>query len=305
MADADFNSDAVEGRSIRLTDLVFGADPDEADFEAAARADTLAEFIATIFGNPPILLSTPQRQALRNAIGLARVPATERVAATSETVRAFAPVDVREIAHNQAVRVLPANGIGVATDRLYFGDDAAFDEEIYVCIQDTILTADDRPEEGGELGDLFSQGVQPVPAAYGSAGALDHPATGHRQGPPDPVGVQRGHLVDGARGPGQRCDGGRVDRRAGRNDGRALGFARTPDRLSQHHPARRGGCRRRHAPDRDAGCRYGDDPEPEHRPRHLLPRARIERGVEVDRRYRRRRRHLRIAGLRRSRFPDR
>ena len=75
MADANFNSEDAKGRAIRPTDLVFAADPDEADFEAAARSDTLAELIATIFGNPPDSLTTEQRQAVRVALGLATVPA--------------------------------------------------------------------------------------------------------------------------------------------------------------------------------------------------------------------------------------
>ena len=75
----------------------------------------------------------------------------------SETIREYAPRDIREIAHNQAIRALPANGTEVETDRLYFGDDAAWDEEIYVCIQDKILTADDRPELGADWQTYFEK----------------------------------------------------------------------------------------------------------------------------------------------------
>ena len=53
MADGDFRDAAVQGRAIRTTDLLFAADPDETDLEAAARSDTLAQLIATIFANPP------------------------------------------------------------------------------------------------------------------------------------------------------------------------------------------------------------------------------------------------------------
>ena len=69
--------------------------------------------------------------------------------------------------------MLPANGIGVATDRLYFGDDAAFDEEVYVCIQDTILTADDRPEEGANWETYFRK----VSSRFRQHTALPAPST--------------------------------------------------------------------------------------------------------------------------------
>ena len=45
MSDANFRSAAVRGRGIRLTDLVFGADPDVSDLADAARADTLDEMV--------------------------------------------------------------------------------------------------------------------------------------------------------------------------------------------------------------------------------------------------------------------
>ena len=53
MPDADFRSTEVSGRAggIRPADYVFGADPNESDFAAAARSDLLSELITTIFNN--------------------------------------------------------------------------------------------------------------------------------------------------------------------------------------------------------------------------------------------------------------
>ena len=62
MPDADFRSTEVSGRAggIRPADYVFGADPNESDFAAAARSDLLSELITTIFNNPPSTLTDPQ-----------------------------------------------------------------------------------------------------------------------------------------------------------------------------------------------------------------------------------------------------
>ena len=113
------------------------------------------DVMAVAFTNPPSSLTSGQREAIRDLIGLMHVPAADRVAAVSTVLRAFAPADIREIAHNQAVRVLPNNGTEVETLRLYYGDDAAWDEEIYVCIQDHILSTDSRPEEGEDWETYF------------------------------------------------------------------------------------------------------------------------------------------------------
>ena len=68
MADANFRSGTVRVRSLRLDDLVFGADPTETDFAVAARADTCRELIAKTFANPPSTLTSSQRQALRTLL---------------------------------------------------------------------------------------------------------------------------------------------------------------------------------------------------------------------------------------------
>ena len=62
MPDADFRSTEVSGRAggIRPADYVFGADPNESDFAAAARSDLLSELITTIFNNPPSTLTDSQ-----------------------------------------------------------------------------------------------------------------------------------------------------------------------------------------------------------------------------------------------------
>ena len=106
------------------------------------------DVLALAFTVPPNSLTSSQREVIRDLIGLQHVPAVDRVAAASTVLRSFSPADIRAIAHNQAVRVLPGNGTEVETLRLYYGDDAAWDEEIYVCIQDHELTDDSRPEEG-------------------------------------------------------------------------------------------------------------------------------------------------------------
>ena len=78
------------------------------------------DVMAVAFTNPPSSLTSGQREALRDLIGLMHVPAADRVAAVSTVLRAFAPADIREIAHNQAVRPLPNNGTEVETLRLYY-----------------------------------------------------------------------------------------------------------------------------------------------------------------------------------------
>ena len=74
MPDADFRSTAVRaagaGERIALTDILFAANPADSDFATAARADTLAQIIATIFENPPGTLTPAQQMALRMLISV-------------------------------------------------------------------------------------------------------------------------------------------------------------------------------------------------------------------------------------------
>lgn len=70
MADGNFRGSAAQGRSIRPTDLVFGADPTESDLSAAGRSDTLAEVIRTILRNPSSGLTTGEQEALQTAFGI-------------------------------------------------------------------------------------------------------------------------------------------------------------------------------------------------------------------------------------------
>ena len=97
------------------------------------------------------------RRDVRSGVGFHELSAAQRVTASSQDITEFSPHDIREISHNQAIRALPANGTEVETDRLYFGDDAAWDEEIYLCIQDQTLTADDRPEIGVDWQTYFEK----------------------------------------------------------------------------------------------------------------------------------------------------
>ncbi len=53
MADGDFRSASVQGRGIRLTDLLFGADPSESNLADGGRSDTLAQLIVTIRAELP------------------------------------------------------------------------------------------------------------------------------------------------------------------------------------------------------------------------------------------------------------
>ena len=103
------------------------------------------------------LTTNSEREFAREEIGLQDVSATELVAATHTGTRSFSPHDIREIAHNQAVRILPNNGTEVETLRLYYGDDAAWDEEVYVCIQDHTLEASSRPEAGSNWETYFEK----------------------------------------------------------------------------------------------------------------------------------------------------
>ena len=59
MPDADFRSTEIAGRSIELTDLMFGATPTQPDLSVAAKADTLAEIIRRVFEEPPASLNVP------------------------------------------------------------------------------------------------------------------------------------------------------------------------------------------------------------------------------------------------------
>ena len=142
---------AAVGADLLLVLFEGGANPVSEDPVMQAVRDV----VATVLTDPPANLTANQRETFRELLGLAHVPAADRVAATSQVLRAFAPADIREIAHNQAVRVLPNNGVEVETLRLYYGDDAAWDEEIYVCIQDHILSTDSRPEEGEDWETYF------------------------------------------------------------------------------------------------------------------------------------------------------
>ena len=65
MPDGNFRNSNVQGRDIRTSDLMFGADPGESNLAVAARADTLAEIILTIFKNPPTTLTDTETTALR------------------------------------------------------------------------------------------------------------------------------------------------------------------------------------------------------------------------------------------------
>ena len=142
---------AAVGADLLLALFEGGANPVSEDPVMQAVRDV----VATVLTDPPANLTANQRETFRELLGLAHVPAADRVAATSQVLRAFSPADIREIAHNQAVRPLPNNGTEVETLRMYYGDDAAWDEEIYVCIQDHILSTDSRPEEGEDWETYF------------------------------------------------------------------------------------------------------------------------------------------------------
>ena len=69
MADSNFRSDESKNRSIRPTDLVFGADPSKADFSDAGRSDILTEFIKTILTNASADLTPAQMETVLGRLG--------------------------------------------------------------------------------------------------------------------------------------------------------------------------------------------------------------------------------------------
>ena len=80
MADADLQGAAVAGRSIGLTDSMFGATLSEDDAATAFSSDTLVELIARIFANPPATLTDVQTAALRALLQLVAEPAAAATA---------------------------------------------------------------------------------------------------------------------------------------------------------------------------------------------------------------------------------
>ena len=66
----DLSTATVAGRDIRQTDVMVGFDPDEAGADDSARADTLAEITAKVFGNPPASLTDDQATALRTLLSI-------------------------------------------------------------------------------------------------------------------------------------------------------------------------------------------------------------------------------------------
>ena len=73
MADVNLRDAAVSGRSIETTDVVLGIDPTETDASAAAKTDTLAQLIITIFKNITGLNAT-ELAAARAALGVVQLP---------------------------------------------------------------------------------------------------------------------------------------------------------------------------------------------------------------------------------------
>ena len=109
MADANFRDTAIINRDIRETDVLFAADPSNADLSAGARRDTLAEVIRTIFLNPPNLNSTQQlafRIAFNAQSGLLTVTQSEAQAGTETTSRLWSPRRVAD-----AIAALATSGL--------------------------------------------------------------------------------------------------------------------------------------------------------------------------------------------------
>ena len=71
MADVNLRDSTVTGRSSATTDQIFVATQAVADAAAAFKSETVLEFIARIFANPPSSLTTAEQAALRTLIGLA------------------------------------------------------------------------------------------------------------------------------------------------------------------------------------------------------------------------------------------
>ena len=87
MPDADFRSTAVSGKSIALSDLMFGANPLEPDLSQAAKADTLAEIIQRVFENPPALLTDAQELVLQTVLDVLSTAGVEAEAVAAALAR--------------------------------------------------------------------------------------------------------------------------------------------------------------------------------------------------------------------------
>ena len=70
MVDVDISTNATAGRSIRPSDALVGFDPAQSDISLVPRTDTLNEVILTMLRNIPTNLTTAEKNAIIERLGL-------------------------------------------------------------------------------------------------------------------------------------------------------------------------------------------------------------------------------------------
>ena len=109
MGEVNLRDAAVTGRGIATTDQIFAATQSETDASEAFKSDTVAEFIATVFQNPPGAITPNQRTALRTLL---------QVQSVFNGANLVTPYKLGNIYRASAAGVIPdkpGNAEGVAT----------------------------------------------------------------------------------------------------------------------------------------------------------------------------------------------
>ena len=70
MVDVDISTNATAGRSIRPSDALVGFDPTQSDISLVPRTDTLNEVILTMLRKIPTNLTTAEKNAIIERLGL-------------------------------------------------------------------------------------------------------------------------------------------------------------------------------------------------------------------------------------------